>query len=107
VGLLHLFNRRRERRAWPRHSAIKTAWIRLENEPVPIICVLWNVSYGGAMVALASLDSMPQVIRITLDRKDQFGTTCRVVWRNSGQIGIEFLANAEPIRSLIAHMQPA
>jgi len=107
MGLLDILKLRRERRRWPRHAVVQTAWLQSEHDRIPIVCVLWNVSHGGAMLALSSPHTLPDIVQIALSRDDKIGTTCRVAWRGDGQIGVEFVANAEPIRKLISQTQDA
>jgi len=108
MGLLDFLRFRRERRKWPRHAVVETAWLRTEHDRIPTVCVLWNVSHGGAMLALASPHIvLPDIVQVTLSRDDKIGTTCRVVWRRDEQIGVEFVANAEPVTKLIPQTQNA
>ena len=52
-------------------------------------------------MSVAQPEALPDTITITLKRDDAVGTVCRIAWRNQDQIGIEFMSNAGPIRSLI------
>ena len=90
-----------ERRKSPRHPVIKTAWMRTRHDPLPSVCVLWDVSEGGARLAVARPEAVPDDLTIALDRNDTVGTACRVVWRSREQIGLEFTANPDPIRGFI------
>jgi hypothetical protein len=63
--------------------------------------VLWDVSEGGARLAVADPDAVPDEVTITLTRDDAIGTGCRVVWRSKEQIGLEFVTNAGVLRRLI------
>jgi hypothetical protein len=70
------------------------------------VCVLWDLSEGGARLAVAHPEELPDEVTITLGRDVPVvaGTTCRVVWRSKEQIGLEFVGNADPIRQLIKQM---
>jgi len=68
---------------------------------LPFVCVLWDVSDGGARLSVAQPEALPDTVTVTLKREDTAGTVCRVAWRDRDQIGIEFLNNADPIRNLI------
>lgn len=101
MGLFDLFRRPAERRKNPRHTVIATAWIRLKDNPLPFVCVLWDVSEGGARLAVAKPEAVSDELNLVLDRDDTRGTVCRVIWRSKEQIGLQFVENAEPIRRLI------
>jgi len=101
MGIFERIFGRVERRKWPRHQVIKTAWMRTKHDPLPSVCVLWDVSEGGARLAVARPEAVPDDLTIALDRDDRIGTACRVVWRSREQIGLEFTANADPIRGFI------
>ena len=96
-----LFGARLEQRKSRRHDVIHTAWVRTADDPVPTVGVIWNVSRGGARLSVANPEAMPTNLTITLKREEPVGTKCRIVWRNSEQIGIEFVGNPEPILDLI------
>jgi len=53
LGLLDKLGRWREQRRHPRHGIISTAWIRIADDPVPHVCVLWDISEGGAWIRCA------------------------------------------------------
>lgn len=101
--MLNWFKRHRhgERRRHPRQTVIETAWLRVKDDAVPLVCVLWDLSEGGARLALASSNELPTEVTVTLDRDDTEGTLCRVIWRSPGQIGVQFLEKAEPLRRLL------
>jgi len=92
---------RTERRKSERHQVIQTAWMRTKHDPLPSVCVLWDVSEDGARLAVARPEAVPDDVTIALDRDDKVGTACRVVWRSREQIGLQFTANAEPIRGFV------
>ena len=101
MKIFRLFGNRTERRKSRRHGVIHTAWVRTATDPLPAVCVLWDVSDGGARLSVAQPGALPDTITIALKRDDAVGTVCRIAWRNRDQIGIEFVSNADPIRDLI------
>lgn len=101
VSILSWFKRHGERRKHPRQTVIETAWLRVKDDPLPMVCVVWDLSEGGARLALASPNELPDEVTVTLGRNDTKGTRCRVVWRSQEQIGVQFLENAEPLRRLL------
>jgi hypothetical protein len=97
MGIRNLFRSRLERRKHPRHAIIETAWMRMDREPYPFVCVIWDVSEGGARVAVANLDAVPNEFTLLLERDATCGTRCRVAWRTDEHIGLEFLENAQSL----------
>src|SRR6185295_10311056 len=91
MKLFSLFGNRSERRESRRHGVIHTAWVRTASDPLPFVCVLWDVSDGGARLSVAQPEALPDTVTVTLKREDTAGTVCRVAWRDRDQIGIEFL----------------
>ena len=101
MRLFSLFGSRSEQRKWRRHGVIHTAWARTTDDPLPTVCVLWDVSEGGARLSVANPEALPEMLTITLKRDDAIGTLCRIAWRDREQVGVEFVSNADPIRDLI------
>ena len=101
MKIFRLFGNRTERRKSRRHGVIHTAWVRTATDPLPTVCVLWDVSEGGARLSVAQPEALPDTITITLKRDATAGTVCRIAWRNREQIGIEFVSNADQIHYLI------
>ena len=84
-----------ERRKQARHRVIITAWLRT-NDSVPHVCVLWDVSEGGARLSVTDITALPPQFTLVLEREAVTGTTCQVVWRSPDQIGIKFVEKADP-----------
>ena len=100
MGLLDRF-RRVERRKHQRVRVIETAWARTAEHSFPYVCVLWDLSEGGARIAVASPDALPEEFELLLERDQRVGTSCRVAWRTSEQIGVEFIGGVGPILVLL------
>ena len=103
MGILDLFRDRIEQRRHARHKVVTTAWLRLKDDTIPFVCVLWDVSEGGARLTVASKATIPDEFTLMLARDAPSGTSCRVVWRLREQIGIQFVDNTGPILHLIKH----
>jgi hypothetical protein len=102
LGLLDKVARWREKRRHPRHGIISTAWLRIDGDPVPHVCVLWDISEGGARLSVTDMATVPNKFLLLLERDARRGTSCRVVWRRHDQIGLEFIDHADPsFRDLI------
>ena len=101
MGILDLFRNRIERRKHPRHSVVTTSWIRLKDSTVPFVCVLWDVSEGGARLTAANMSEIPNDFNLLLSRDAILGTACCVVWRSNDQIGVQFIENADLLLHLM------
>jgi hypothetical protein len=84
-----------ERRKFPRKTVIDTAWIDTGDGTPLHVCVLWDISEGGARLSLASHKTLPNKFILRKTRDDASGRRCVVVWRSPEEIGIRFL-NSEP-----------
>jgi hypothetical protein len=80
-----------ERRKHPRKTIIDTAWIASQDGTPPRVCVVWDISQGGARLTLASDEALPDQFILLESRGDTNGRRCRVVWRSPEHIGIQFL----------------
>jgi hypothetical protein len=59
-----------------------------------IPCVLWDISAGGARLRAAHSNFLPNVFH--LDQGQAAARRpCRVVWRNEGQLGVQFIEDSE------------
>ena len=96
-----LFRKWRERRKQPRTTAIATAWIDAGYGQPPLVCVLWDISEGGARLALAAPDKLPEQFSLLALRGDRIGVRCRVIWRSPEQVGLQFLEDAAPILRVV------
>ena len=101
MDIANLFRRRKELRSKSRHRVIRTAWVRTEDDPLPSVGVLWDISEGGARLGIARPETLPNEVVVSLDRSDSVGVVCRVVWRAQDQVGLQFIARAESIQRLI------
>jgi hypothetical protein len=108
LGLLDKLGRWREQRRHPRHGIISTAWIRIADDPVPHVCVLWDISEGGARLSVTDMARVPNEFLLVLERDAPRGTSCRVAWRRQDQIGLEFIDHADwKLHDLIRHKAAA
>src|SRR5215211_5244310 len=64
---------------------------------VPMVCVLWDLSEGGARLSVSNPQEVPDEVSVALRRDERNGTRCRVVWRSNDDIGVQFIQNAEPL----------
>jgi len=101
MKIFDLLRSRIEQRKQPRHNIIATAWLRSKSDPIPFVCVVWDISEGGARLTVANLAVIPDEFCLLSARDASSGTACRVAWRSDGQIGIQFLDKADPILRLV------
>ena len=62
---------------------------------MPHVCVLWDISEGGARLSVTDTTTVPNEFLLVLERDAPRGTSCRVVWRQGDQIGLEFIDHAD------------
>ena len=67
MSILDFFRDRTEQRRHARHKVVTTAWLRLKDDTIPFVCVLWDVSEGGARLTVAS--KFDNLGRIYLDAR--------------------------------------
>ena len=106
MGLFAFF-KRHERRKHKRINVVKTRWIRTSPAALSHVCVIWDLSEGGARIAFASQIQPEETVELFLDRHQIVPTICRMRWIRPGEIGLEFMANAEPFLELIASKRRA
>src|ERR1044072_4825444 len=101
MSILDFFRFPKEQRRHARHKVVTTAWLRLKDDTIPFVGVIWDVSEGGARLTVARKEAIPDEFALALTRDASTGTSCRVVWRLREQIGIQFVDNVGPILHLI------
>jgi hypothetical protein len=77
-----------ERRKSPRFRVLKSARI-LIGTTIAIECVVRNLTNVGARIRLPNAVDLPPAIDILFDEGRTF-RTCRIVWQNGNEIGVEF-----------------
>jgi hypothetical protein len=53
--------------------------------------VLWDISDGGARIAAARANDLPDIFCLLLTADSKSRRFCRVVWRKNGQVGVQFI----------------
>jgi hypothetical protein len=77
-----------ERRKSPRLRVLKRAKIII-GTTMAVDCVVGNITNVGARIRVPTAVDLPEAIDILFDEGRTF-RTCRVVWRNGDEIGVEF-----------------
>jgi hypothetical protein len=85
-------SRPREQRKTKRTHRRQAAWVVLDGGGARISCVLWDISEGGARIAAAHGNALPDVFGLFLTKDGKSRRFCQVVWRRGSQLGIRFVA---------------
>jgi hypothetical protein len=82
--------RRPELRKSARRPLRRAAWLTVSGQTRPVPCVLWDISHGGARLAAAKHNELPDVFTLVLP-KTGVEHRCAIVWRNQRFVGVKFL----------------
>ncbi len=63
----------------------------LDGGTAKVACVLWDISAGGARIAAAHGNALPDVFGLFLNRDGRSRRFCQVVWRRGTQLGVRFV----------------
>ena len=85
-------SRPREQRKAKRTHRRQAAWVVLDGGGSKISCVLWDISEGGARIAAAHGNALPDVFGLFLTKDGKSRRFCQVVWRRGSQLGVRFVA---------------
>ena len=84
-------DQRRELRKTKRTPRRQAAWIMLDGGCNRFPCVLWDISEGGARIAAARANTLPDVFGLFLSKDGKLRRFCCVTWRRGGQLGVRFV----------------
>jgi PilZ domain-containing protein len=84
--------RPRDQRKTKRTHRRQAAWVVLDGGGGKISCVLWDISEGGARIAAAHGNALPNVFGLFLTKDGRSRRFCQVVWRRGSQLGVRFVA---------------
>ncbi|HEV7277210.1 MAG TPA: PilZ domain-containing protein [Devosiaceae bacterium] len=76
-----------EHRGVPRHRTLKGARIVFNGGRSTIDCTVRNLSVAGAKLDVASVVGVPDSFDLAMGDELR---PCRIIWRTSGQMGVEF-----------------
>ena len=96
----------RRARRQPRRNA---AWIGLASGGMHIPCVLWDISDTGARLAAPRTNFLPPAFDLLLSKDGESRRVCRVVWRNEGYLGVQFVKETcaeDVLESIALRRQP-
>jgi hypothetical protein len=80
-----------ERRKKRRQGRRRSAWISYGEKPDLMLCVLWDLSEGGARIAPTNSKILPDLFTLYLSKDRSSRHFCRVAWRNERHIGVQFI----------------
>jgi len=86
-----MLGRQRDLRRAQRKHKRQAAWISCGGTRLPIPCVIWDLSEGGARLAPARLSALPELFSLNLTRDGKSRRVCRVVWRKKPYVGVRFV----------------
>ncbi|HEY4857229.1 MAG TPA: hypothetical protein VIH98_11265 [Xanthobacteraceae bacterium] len=83
--------RTRDLRRAQRKPKRQAAWISCGDTPALIQCVIWDLTEGGARLASARLNRLPDLFTLNFTKDGKSSRFCRVVWRKKPHVGVEFI----------------
>ena len=84
-----------DRRKKKRQCRRRSAWISYGDQPALMLCVLWDLSDTGARLAPTNLKILPDVFTLILTKDGRERRFCRVAWRDTRLLGVQFIGEAE------------
>ncbi len=82
----------REKRKSPRYPMRRAAEVVFGAHQAPVHCVVWDMSEGGARLAVAHpLPSLPHSFTLVLYKDGGVRRNCEVVWTDSRYVGVKFV----------------
>jgi hypothetical protein len=81
-----------EKRKKPRRHMRRAAELTFGALGSPIPCVIWDISDGGARLAVACpLADLPRVFTMVLFKGAKVHRKCQVVWKDARFVGVKFI----------------
>lgn len=84
----------RESRKSKRTHRRQAGWVVVDDGATHLPCVLWDVSDGGARIAVARASAVPDAFELFLSKDGKSRRACRVAWRRGGHLGVQFVEPA-------------
>jgi hypothetical protein len=83
--------RSREDRKNVRRFTRRAATLSFGNQKPSVECVIWDISEGGARLAVAlPMADLPQTFTLNLFRDENVQRNCEVVWMDKRFVGVKF-----------------
>jgi PilZ domain len=85
-----MLNRFYQKRQTSRLPSRRAATVSFGAEKLPVTCVIWDISEGGARLALAHPANLPHRFTLNLFRDGSVRRDCEVVWVDGQFVGVRF-----------------
>jgi hypothetical protein len=86
-----MLTRYREEGKSVRRSTLRAATVRFGAEKPSVDCVIWDISEGGARLAVAfPLADLPHQFTLLLSKDGSIERTCELVWTDKRFVGVRF-----------------
>ena len=83
---------RREKRKNLRRPMRRAAEVIFGAHEPPVPCVIWDMSEGGARLAVARpIADLPPTFILVLSKHASVHRTCQVVWTDTRYVGVKFI----------------
>jgi hypothetical protein len=80
-----------EQRTTLRRPTRRAATVTFTAEKPPVSCVIWDISEGGARLAIAHpLATLPRHFTLNLFKDGSVRRDCEVVWTDARFVGVKF-----------------
>jgi hypothetical protein len=80
-----------EQRMTLRRPSRRATTVTFAAEKSPVACVIWDISEGGARLAVAHpLATLPHHFTLNLSKDESVRRDCEVVWTDSRFVGVKF-----------------
>lgn len=101
-----MFAAKREYRKHRRQPMRRAAAVVLQAADNPVRCVIWDMSDGGARLAIAHpAADLPRRFSLLLVKDASVRRNCEVVWTDSRFVGVKFISDwAMPYAPLAARI---
>ena len=84
--------RRQEKRKSSRRPMRRAAEVIFGAHKPPVCCVIWDMSDGGARLAVAHpLADLPRTFTLSLFKDAHVQRNCEVVWIDTRYVGVKFI----------------
>jgi PilZ domain len=87
-----MLSRRRDNRKAVRLPVRRAAEVFFGRREPPVRCVIWDISDGGARLAVAHpILTLPPIFTLSLRRDGSEQRKCEVVWTDARYVGVRFV----------------
>lgn len=83
-----------ESRIAPRRRALKAGIISYSQGNITFPCVVKDISDTGARIKTPGDQQVPDTFQLLIEL-DGLAADCEVVWRNDGQVGVQFIGQPQ------------